>query len=386
MSKSAHNVVGVPSSTGSAETAKVAAAVPVSMASSRRLSGEVLPRHRFLEHVQFEKRRADRSRAPLSLVLMRFPADGTVDMSDLQDILAELSLSTRETDLVGHLQAGLVGFLLPYSDNNAALAFSKLVRNRVDVPSVSIECATYPDPQFEALLQQCAAEGEPVPISVYQAPRKSRFALGVKRAMDIAGALVLLVLCSPIMLATALAVKLTSPGPIIFRQTRIGRGGVPFSFYKFRSMRTDGDDSVHREYVAKLIAGQHQEVNEGDTSNPVYKLRSDPRITPVGRIIRKTSIDELPQLINVLKGEMSLVGPRPPITYETEKYQSWHMRRLQEVRPGMTGLWQVEGRSKTTFDDMVRLDLRYIRSWSLWLDIKILFRTVAVVVRMDGAD
>ena len=120
--------------------------------------------------------------------------------------------------------------------------------------------------------------------------------------------------------------------------------------------------------------------------NPIYKLQSDSRITAVGRIIRRTSIDELPQLFNVLKGEMSLVGPRPPIPYEIENYQSWHMRRLQEVRPGITGLWQVEGRSKTTFDDMVRLDLRYIRNWSLWLDIKILFKTVVVVIRCDGAD
>jgi lipopolysaccharide/colanic/teichoic acid biosynthesis glycosyltransferase len=194
------------------------------------------------------------------------------------------------------------------------------------------------------------------------------------------------VLVSPLMIVIAVAVKLSSPGPIIFKQQRVGRGGVPFKFYKFRSMRTDGDDSAHREYVAKLIAGKLNEINQGEADNPVYKMRGDKRITPIGKIIRKTSIDELPQLINVLKGEMSLVGPRPPIPYEAEKYESWHMRRLQEVRPGLTGLWQVEGRSKTSFDDMVRLDLRYIRNWSLWLDFKILFKTVAVVVRCDGAD
>jgi lipopolysaccharide/colanic/teichoic acid biosynthesis glycosyltransferase len=151
-------------------------------------------------------------------------------------------------------------------------------------------------------------------------------------------------------------------------------------------MRTGADDRVHREYVAKLIDGRHDEINEGDAHRPIYKLQSDSRITTVGRIIRKTSIDELPQLFNVLKGDMSLVGPRPPIAYETERYQSWHMRRLQEVRPGITGLWQVEGRSKTSFDGMVRLDLLYIRSWSLWLDIKILFKTLLVVVLRDGAD
>ena len=143
---------------------------------------------------------------------------------------------------------------------------------------------------------------------------------------------------------------------------------------------------MHREYVTKLIAGRHHEINEGDLGKPTYKLRSDSRITPVGRYLRKTSIDELPQLFNVLKGEMSLVGPRPPMSYETENYQSWHMRRLQEVRPGITGLWQVEGRSKTSFDEMVRLDLRYVRNWSLWLDVKILFKTIIVVLRCDGAE
>jgi len=151
-------------------------------------------------------------------------------------------------------------------------------------------------------------------------------------------------------------------------------------------MRCDNDDAVHREYVKNLIQGRHDQINEGDAEQPAYKMQSDTRITAVGRIIRRTSIDELPQLFNVLKGEMSLVGPRPPIPYEIEDYQSWHLRRLQEVRPGITGLWQVEGRSKTSFDDMVRLDLRYIRNWSLWLDIKILFKTVLVVIRCDGAD
>jgi len=126
-------------------------------------------------------------------------------------------------------------------------------------------------------------------------------------------------------------------------------------------------------------------VNQGSENRPLYKIQSDPRTTPVGRFIRKTSLDELPQLFNVLKGDMSLVGPRPPLPYEAEKYQSWHFRRVLQVRPGITGLWQVEGRSTTSFDDMVRLDLRYIRNWSLWLDLKILLKTIKVVLRRDGA-
>lgn len=359
---------------------------PPASGSRRRSHGDVLPRRQFLEQVRVEKRRADRSRAPLSLVVMRFPTESAFDTNDLRDIVTDLSLSTRETDLLGQLGDGLIGFLLPYSDAEATSVFSKLVIDRIEAPEVAIESATYPDLQFDTLLQDSIDGGQLTAAHVHHAVRKSRVSLALKRMQDIVGAIALLAALSPLMLVTALAVKLTSPGPIVFRQIRIGRGGNPFTFYKFRSMRTDGDDQVHRDYVAKLIAGQHHEINQGDAQKPVYKMKADPRITTVGRFIRKTSIDELPQLINVLKGEMSLVGPRPPVPYETEKYQSWHMRRLQEVRPGLTGLWQVEGRSKTTFDEMVRLDLRYIRNWSLWLDIKIIFKTIAVVFRMDGAD
>jgi lipopolysaccharide/colanic/teichoic acid biosynthesis glycosyltransferase len=134
-----------------------------------------------------------------------------------------------------------------------------------------------------------------------------------------------------------------------------------------------------------LIKGEHEKINQGDEEKPLYKIKRDPRITRVGKIIRKTSIDELPQFFNVLKGEMSLVGPRPPIPYEVEKYKPWHLRRILEVKPGITGLWQVDGRSKTSFDDMVRLDLRYVQNWSLWLDIKILLKTIRAVVRQSGA-
>ena len=345
---------------------------------------DVLTREHFLTQLHREKRRADRSRAPLSLVVMRF-ADGRFDADDHRDIITDLSLSTRETDVVGCLGDGVVAFLLPYSGGEAAETFSKLIVSRTGTPAENVQSATYTDPGFDTLLEDSLAI-ETSQVSAASLPRRSVSSRGLKRAIDVFGSTALLILASPLMLVTAIAVKLTSPGPIIFRQMRIGRGGKPFPFYKFRSMRCDNDDAVHREYVKSLIQGRHDEINEGDEDKPVYKLQSDPRITSVGRIIRRTSIDELPQLFNVLKGEMSLVGPRPPIQYEIEDYQSWHMRRLQEVRPGITGLWQVEGRSKTTFDEMVRLDLRYIRNWSLWLDIKILFKTVVVVLRCDGAD
>jgi lipopolysaccharide/colanic/teichoic acid biosynthesis glycosyltransferase len=150
-------------------------------------------------------------------------------------------------------------------------------------------------------------------------------------------------------------------------------------------MQWNVDDQIHREYMTNLITGDLDKINQGDTKRPVYKMKSDSRITAIGKILRKTSIDELPQFINVLKGEMSLVGPRPPLAYEVEKYKPWHLRRILEVKPGITGLWQVDGRSTTSFDNMVRLDLRYAQNWSLWLDIKILAKTVRAVIRPKGA-
>ncbi len=192
-------------------------------------------------------------------------------------------------------------------------------------------------------------------------------------------------LLSPIMLLSALAVKATSKGPVIFRQIRVGKGGAPFVFYKFRSMRVDTGYDSHRNYVQSFIRGDSSELNQGDGERPFYKMKSDPRITPVGRFLRKSSIDELPQLFNVLVGDMSLVGPRPPIPYELESYSAWHLRRILEVKPGLTGLWQVEGRSIVSFDDMVRLDLQYARNWTIWMDIKIMLKTVKVVLQCRGS-
>ena len=150
-------------------------------------------------------------------------------------------------------------------------------------------------------------------------------------------------------------------------------------------MYINTDDQIHRTYVESLIKGKLEEINQGEKEKPLYKIKTDPRVTGIGKIIRKLSIDELPQLYNVLKGEMSLVGPRPPLPYEVEKYESWHLRRILEVKPGITGLWQVDGRSKTSFDDMVRLDLRYAQNWNIGLDLKILAKTVRAVLKPTGA-
>jgi lipopolysaccharide/colanic/teichoic acid biosynthesis glycosyltransferase len=150
-------------------------------------------------------------------------------------------------------------------------------------------------------------------------------------------------------------------------------------------MYTNNDPKIHREFVQRFIAGNEQKRVESETESVVYKITNDPRITPIGKFLRKTSLDEFPQFWNVLRGEMSLVGPRPPVPYEFEVYDFWHRRRVLEVKPGVTGLWQVSGRSRTCFDDMVRLDLRYSQSWSLWLDLKILVATPRAVFTSEGA-
>ena len=215
--------------------------------------------------------------------------------------------------------------------------------------------------------------------------RTTRLGRAIKRGMDILGSLLLLVLSSPLFFLVAAAIKLTSKGPILFRQPRIGEQGIPFTFLKFRSMYIDNDSSQHKEYVRQLIAGQAVKHPTNGTGEGIFKLTNDSRITPVGSFLRRTSLDELPQFINVLRGEMSLVGPRPPVIYEVESYALWHRRRLLEAKPGITGLWQVYGRSRVGFDDMVRLDLRYARNCSPWLDLKILLQTPRAVIEGNGA-
>lgn len=207
----------------------------------------------------------------------------------------------------------------------------------------------------------------------------------IKRGIDITSALIGIILFSPAMLVIAILIKVTSHGPILFRQERIGFLGKKFTFLKFRSMYTNSGEERHKEYVTKLIKNCLNTTSAGSECQLVYKMNDDPRITSFGKFLRKSSLDELPQLFNVLKGEMSLVGPRPPISYEVEKYEDWHLRRVLEVKPGITGLWQVKGRSMTTFDEMVRLDIAYVNNFSLWLDLKIILKTIWVVLSAKGA-
>lgn len=341
-------------------------------------STELVDRAAFLRQLQREKRRSDRSKNPISLALLK------IEPRTSDELLSLILGAKRETDLVCMFEPGTFALLLLDTDRAGTDGFlRKLARREPDLP-FSTTSGTYPDELFRAIeglrpdlheFREIVVDEAPGPVPTYP----------LKRLLDVAGAVVGLVFALPIMLVTALAINLTSPGPVIFRQTRLGAKGRPFAFYKFRSMHCDNDDRIHRQFVTSLIQGEHDTINQGDEKQPRYKLKKDPRITRVGRFIRMTSIDELPQLWNVLKGDMSLVGPRPPLAYEVECYQSWHLRRVLDLRPGITGPWQVYGRSRTSFDEMVRLDLGYLRKVSLAYDLKLIAATAKAVVRRDGA-
>jgi lipopolysaccharide/colanic/teichoic acid biosynthesis glycosyltransferase len=222
---------------------------------------------------------------------------------------------------------------------------------------------------------------------VSRAGSEPRWQAALRRCADIVVAGLMIVLLAPVLIAVAIAVRLDSPGPSLFRQRRVGYGEREFTLFKFRSMRLDADPRGHREYVTALINGNGNEngsAPDGGREN-LYKLAVDDRITPVGRWIRKWSLDELPQLFNVFSGDMTLVGPRPAIPYEVAEYPSWYLERFS-VKPGLTGLWQVSGRSERTYEEMVRLDIEYAERRSVRLDFSILAKTPWVVVSRKGAE
>ncbi len=206
----------------------------------------------------------------------------------------------------------------------------------------------------------------------------------LKRVSDLAIAVAAVVIVSPLWLLIAIMIRLDSRGPVLFRQERVGMDGRIFLCYKFRTMHVDSDDEIHRDVSRMHIEG-HPDANAGDEEEPLFgKVKDDPRVTKFGKWLRRSSLDELPQLLNVLKGDMSVVGPRPPIAYEVEEYDIRHRKRL-DMKPGITGLWQVSGRNRLTFEEMVRIDLFYIENWSIWLDLKIILLTIPAIFRGDGA-
>ena len=218
-------------------------------------------------------------------------------------------------------------------------------------------------------------------IKLYEEPLRGP-QRALKRSMDVATSMLILLFTWPFWILLAVLIKLESRGPVFLRQERVGRDGKMFLMIKFRSMRDGMDDEAHRLLMKRMIAGE--DANQGTPDEPIYgKLRDDPRMTRIGNWMRRYSIDELPQVVNVLMGEMSIVGPRPPLPYEVRHYKDWHRTRFH-VKPGITGLWQVSGRNRLHFEEMVRLDIFYIENWSPWLDAKIMLKTVPVMLRGDN--
>ena len=356
---------------------------------------KALDEEAFRRVIAIERKRTERSKAPFVLMLLEIANHGSEKTAaTLESVISVLLASSRDTDLVGWYKSKTtIGALftgLVVGDKSTILMtiLSRATNRLRDELSfdqfnlINISLHYYPDEWDE--------NGRDRPSNPALYPDLSNQASGkqpllvLKRGIDIVGGLILSLMCLPFCVLIAIAIKATSKGPILFRQMRVGQHGKQFVFLKFRSMYSDNDHSIHREYVTKLI-NSGEPAGSVRKSDPIYKLTGDKRITPIGRFLRRTSLDELPQFLNVLRGDMSLVGPRPPIPYELAAYHTWHRRRLLEVKPGVTGLWQVTGRSTVDFDSMVRLDLKYAVAWSPWLDIKILLLTPLAVIRGSGA-
>jgi lipopolysaccharide/colanic/teichoic acid biosynthesis glycosyltransferase len=358
---------------------------------------DVLTERTFHALLMHERRRAERSRKPFVLMLLEMhPLHAkSVGASFSDRVISAVAGATREIDLFGwYEERRILAVIFAELNVEENVPVAELLRAKIETvlrDSVGTSAAArivITTHIFPESWNQNGTE-RPADLKLYpdlsdRGPKK-RLPIIVKRGIDVLGSALLLLVLFPLLAAIAIAIKLTSKGPAVFEQERLGQFGTKFKCLKFRTMYTNNDPKIHREYVQNFIAG-HAEGAESNGSEPViYKLTNDPRVTAVGRFLRKTSLDEFPQFWNVLRGEMSLVGPRPPVPYEFEMYDYWHRRRVLELKPGVTGLWQVNGRSRTCFDDMVRLDLRYSQTWSLWLDFKILLATPLAVVAGNGA-
>jgi lipopolysaccharide/colanic/teichoic acid biosynthesis glycosyltransferase len=344
----------------------------------------------FVQMLRVERRRTERSGKQFMLVLISGD-DFQTDLGGLlvPNVMAAISSNTRETDVLGWYEQDVTLGLLMTEIGQADAATIDIIIQKISQAvqrAVNSEAYRRLTLVFRIFPQEIAKpSNEDKHVTLYPdlfgkhgSKRRGRL---LKRGMDISGSLFALIALSPALLLISLFVKLTSKGPVFCCQKRVGQFGKEFTFFKFRTMDADNDPQIHREYITKLIAGG-ADLGQG---NGIYKLVNDPRVTPLGRFLRRTSLDELPQFVNVLMDDMSLVGPRPPLPYEYERYQTWHKRRVLELKPGLTGLWQVEGRSRTTFDEMVRMDIRYANIRSLWVDLKILMQTPAAMVSGRGA-
>lgn len=349
----------------------------------------------FRDLLVHERKRSERSKRHFFFVALDIKevlTNTRADIEVVKAIIKAIAASSREIDLKGWYEAPVcIGVI--YTDVGVSTLeqildkIKQTLAEKLDkrlVLRIGITYSIFPEEDGKQWTSDRKNEAVLYPPLPSETLRK-KVQLFLKRVLDICASGAGIVVLSPVLLMFAFLIKMTSPGPVFFKQERIGYGGKKFKLYKFRSMYANNDPAAHKAFVTKLITEKAPQAETAPGGNASYKIKNDPRITSIGRFVRKTSIDELPQLFNVFFGEMSLVGPRPPIGYEVEVYEVWHRPRVVEVMPGITGLWQVEGRSRTTFDGMVRMDLEYIHNWSLWLDLKLLLRTPAAVMAGKGA-
>ena len=343
-----------------------------------------------------ERKRSERSRKSFILMLVQRKAPArNAELMSLERVVKPLGTLIRETDTLGWFASGdALGVIFSElgdadlrvavkSIESKTLAALHSALTALQIEALQISILSYPRSWKDG--EVTLALDPALYPDLFDIDESKKSSLFLKRLIDIVGSAVALLVLAPVFAILAVLIKLTSKGPVFFRQQRLGQFQVPFAFLKFRSMYVTTDAEIHRTYVRNFIAGRAAPNAISGQERRVYKLTNDPRVTWIGKFMRRTSLDEIPQFWNVLVGEMSLVGPRPPIGYEIEEYEIWHRRRLLEVKPGITGLWQVHGRSRTTFDDMVRLDLRYARMCSPSADLKILLRTPRAVFSGDGA-
>lgn len=351
----------------------------------------------FKEAVTRERKRSNRSGLGMALVLISLPSGIGKQAASMNSLITKaLVVVASDLDTLGWFEeSSVIGLIMPELNATDLPSIPDRLENSFRstiaqqgnaelAQRLSITVRVYPNLTTSNEEDVSALDPLLHPDLLSNRLTRSHFQ-PIKRGMDIVFSAMLLTLLLPLFAIIAVLVKLSSPGPVFFKQLRVGHLLKLFTMYKFRSMYSSADQHTHQNYVRWFITASNQEQTEEKEKPVIFKLTNDARVTSIGRFLRRTSLDELPQLWNVLIGDMSLVGPRPPIPYELQQYKPWHKGRLLEAKPGMTGLWQVVGRSRTTFDEMVRLDLQYARTMSLWCDIKILLATPAAMITGKGA-